>query len=76
MVIVTGSVDTNLIPTAAIGRQGTTAPSSILMGGGVLLPGTAFRPYALRVALRGNPLFGNGASEGERNYQGFRARWR
>lgn len=48
--------------------QGTTAPSSVLMGGGVLLPATAFRPYA----LGGNPLFGNGPSEGERNYKGYR----
>ena len=46
--------------------QGLTAPSAALMGSGVFLPGSTFRPYA----LGGNPLFGNGPSEGERNYKG------
>jgi iron complex outermembrane receptor protein len=48
--------------------QGLTAPSAALMGSGVFLPGSTFRPYA----LGGNPLFGNGPSEGERNYKGSR----
>lgn len=49
--------------------QGTTAPSSVLMGGGVWLAAATFRPYA----LGGNPVYGFGPSEGERNYEGFRA---
>jgi iron complex outermembrane receptor protein len=48
--------------------QGTTAPSSILMNNGIALAGATFRPYA----LGGNPVYGGGPSEGERNYEGFR----
>jgi iron complex outermembrane recepter protein len=48
--------------------QGTTAPSSILMNNGLALAAATFRPYA----LGGNPAFGFGASDGEREYEGFR----
>ncbi len=48
--------------------QGLTAPSAVLMGGGVLLTAPAFRPYA----LGGNPAFGYGGATSERAYESFR----
>jgi hypothetical protein len=49
-------------------NQFDSAPSVILMNNGIALAGATFRPYA----LGGNPAFGFGASEGERNYKGTR----
>ena len=39
------------------------------MAGGVLLPGSTFRPYA----LGGNPVYNGGGSEGPRKHEAWRA---
>jgi iron complex outermembrane receptor protein len=48
--------------------QGTTAPSALLMDRGIALAAATFRPFA----LGGNPAFGYGPSNGEREYEGWR----
>lgn len=48
--------------------QGLTAPSSVLMGGGILLTSPAFRPFA----LGGNPLYGGAGVTSSREFEAFR----